>query len=197
MIWLLNCPRFLQRTIAAGFVILIGASIAFGATVAVSSLFETRNSINDKRQLLGRLQSIAKQLPVAIEETAASNQAASQEFLSGESETLIRANLQQRFNQIAGTQKLSVISVGNAPDFTRNEITYTGLQANVSGNIANLHKTLLALESSRPILFITNLTIRSTDGLSTQAPVAEPILVAQLRLYGALRPETMDKEAAE
>ncbi|MEX3012097.1 type II secretion system protein GspM [Hoeflea sp. TYP-13] len=197
MIWLLNSSKAVQRTLAIGILLLALSGIALTITGALTSVIRAQNSLDEKRQLLGHLQMITKQLPLVAEQTAASNEAASREFLSGESESLIRANLQQRFKQIASAQRVSVISVGNAPDFVRNEVTYAGLQANLSGSIENLHKTLLALESSKPILFVTKLTVRSTDGLSLKKPVAEPVLVAQLRLYGALRPTTPGEEATE
>ncbi len=197
MIWLMNSHWMLQRAIAIGLVLLVASILALLAYSAVASLSQKHTEVDTKRQLLGRLQQIAEQLPVAIAETSRANQTAYDAFLSGESETLIRAELQQRFKQIANTQRVSVISVGNAPDFERDAISYAGLQANMSGTIANLHNTLLTLESSSPLLFITQLTIRSTDPLATREPVAEPVLMTQLRLYGAIRPVSEEAERAQ
>ena len=165
-------------------------ALAVGTLSAgISSVRASEEAVTQKRLLLGRLHAIIERLPAELEHTRQSNLAASEEFLSGDSETVIRASLQQKFTQVASSQSLAVVSVGNAPDIIRQQVTYAGLQDNVTGSIAALQKTLLALESTKPVLFVTKLTVRSTDQLALQKPVAEPVLVAQLRLYGALKPQ--------
>ncbi|MDA4848842.1 type II secretion system protein GspM [Hoeflea poritis] len=190
MIWLLNSPRGLRRAVALGIVFGAICAAGFVAAGAFASLRHSNQSVIEKRELLGRLQSIANRLPEEIRNTALAEEAASDEFLSGESETVIRAGLQQQLKQTANAQHLNVISVGNAPDLGRDNLTYVGLQANVTGTIASLQKTLFALETAKPVLFVTKLTVRSTDQMALRAPVAEPVLVAQIRLYGALKPES-------
>ncbi len=190
MIWILNRPARTRQLLALGIALVLSGAIvllfAFGASIVVQKY----NRIDEQRTLLGQLNYIIDQMPNAQQMQAIQNETGSTvDFLRGPSETVIRANLQQRFKQMASEQKVNVISVGNAPDFTKGGIAYVGLQANVSGTIEGLHHTFLALESAQPLLFLTKLTVRSTGGISDQAPTSNPVLIAQLRLYGALQPQ--------
>ena len=111
-------------------------------------------------------------------------------FLSGQSETIIRADLQKRFMSAASSHDVGVISVGNAPNFVKDEVNYAGLQANVSGTIEHLQQLLIELETTNPILFISELTIRAPDTDRRASTRVAPRLEAQMRVYGALRPDS-------
>tara|TARA_R110000744_G_scaffold70754_4_gene142856 strand:+ start:332 stop:931 length:600 start_codon:yes stop_codon:yes gene_type:complete len=189
MIWILNSSQSVRRILAIAIMVFVAGSLFLLLWLGVSDLYQKNDLVIEQRILLGQLQKTINRLPLLEEQQATILASRSDgDFLEGSSKTVIRAELQQRFKQIAGAQKVNVISVGDAPEFIKSEVIYIGLQANVSGTIESLHRAFLALESAQPLLFITRLTVRSTGGLSQQASISEPVLIAQLRLYGALRP---------
>ncbi len=188
MIRLLNSSLAVRRSVVIAILTAITGAVCLVMAVAGTGLYQSHAAIEEKRRLLGRLEAVSEQLPLAMRAAPAGG-GPNDGFLNGDSEPVIRATMQQQFQSIAAAQGLGVMSVGKAPDFVRNDVTYAGLQANVSGSVASMHRTLMALEMAQPMLFVTHLTVRSPDGLSKRQPVAEPVLVAQLRIYGALRPD--------
>lgn len=197
MTWLLNTSATLRRAIALAVLVMVIAVMALAIMAASAHFIQAHQTIEDKRRTLGRLQAVRAQLPRAIEAmaTRASDESG---FLKGETEAVIRARMQQQFQSIADAQRVNVMSVGKAPDFIKEEVNYAGLQANIAGTHENLHRLLLALEIARPMLFVTYLTVRSPDALANRTPTRDPILTAQLRVYGALSPDDADPgEAAQ
>ncbi len=196
MIRILNSSLAVRRSIVIGILAAIIGSLWLMVFAAGTQLMQSHAAVQEKRRLLGRLEAVSEQLPLAMQASPA-NKERGGGFLTGDSEPVIRAAMQQQFQSIAAAQGLGVMSVGKAPDFVRNDVTYAGLQANVSGTVASMHRTLMALEMAQPMLFVTHLTVRSPDGLSNRKPIAEPVLVAQLRVYGALRPDIAGSREAK
>jgi len=196
MIWLLNRPAAVRRALAVTLLATVMIAVLATAYFAASGLERARASIVEQRVLLGRLQVAVKQFSLEEARLQVPAQDISFSFLSGDSEPVIRAELQQRFKTAAMRYRVGVVSVGDVPNFEKEGISYTGLQANISGTIESLQKLLLELETSTPILFIPQITIRSTENHNTrQRQIREPQLIAQLRLYGALRPEITVSES--
>ncbi len=189
--WLLNSPLATRRAIAIAIMAVAILVLALLAASASANLMQVHRGIDEKRQMLGRLEAITAQLPRAME-AATPETPLDDGFLRGDSDAVIRASMQQQFQSIAGAQRVTVMSVGKAPDFVKNDVTYAGLQANVSGTVESMHRMLLALEVAQPMLFVTHLTVRSPDALGNRPPAAEPVLIAQLRVYGALRPDLVE-----
>ena len=190
MINLLNSPLAVRRTIALLVLLAFLGLMIVTAAFAVFSIENAHNAIREQRLALGRLQSAISQMSNWNDSSDLVDSSASFGFLDGPSETIIRADLQKRFMVAAAGHQVGVISVGNVPNFVRNQVNYAGLQANVSGTIEQLHSLLIELETTNPILFITELTIRAPGSLDSAPTRVAPRLEAQLRIYGALRPDS-------
>lgn len=189
MINLINSPPAVRRTIALLVLLVLVGLIVTTGIVAVLSIEKAHTEIREQRLALGRLQSAISQMSNWNDSSDLVNSSASFGFLDGQSETIIRADLQKRFMTAATGQQVGVISVGNVPNFIKNQVNYAGLQANVSGTIEQLQKLLIELETTNPILFITELTIRAPQSFDSKRSRVAPQLEAQLRVYGALRPD--------
>ncbi|GKX35735.1 MAG: hypothetical protein MnENMB40S_33530 [Rhizobiaceae bacterium MnEN-MB40S] len=196
MIRLINSPLTVRRIVALLVLLTLVGVIIMTGLAAFLSVGNAHTAIHEQRIALGRLQSAISQMSHWNDSSRLVNSGASFGFLDGLSETIIRADLQKRFMAAAADHRVNVISVGNVPNFIKNAVNYAGLQANVSGTIGELQQLLIELETTSPILFITEMSIRAPNSSSRTPPRVEPPLEAQLRVYGALRPDS-EQEAEQ
>jgi len=189
MTGLINSPLAVRRMVASLVLVILVGLIVMTGVLASLSVGSARMAIHEQRVALGRLQSAISQMSDWNYSSGLLKSEASFGFLSGQSETIIRADLQKRFMAAAASHQIGVISVGNVPNFLKNQVNYAGLQANISGTIEQLQQLLIELETTNPILFITELTIRAPASFNSEQPSTAPQLEAQLRVYGALRPD--------
>ncbi|MCI5075342.1 type II secretion system protein GspM [Oricola sp.] len=188
MIRLLNAPLVVQRGVALGILATVLTLLLGSASAVHFALADKRASIIDKRMLLGRLNAVEARfgaLPSAGEALAGDDLRL---FLTGPSEAVVRATLQQDFNEMAARSGADVTSVGNAPDLNKTGVVYVGIQANVAAETGELLKLLSSLEITSPVLFIPKLVIRSTDPRQVSATAGEIPLSVQIQVYGALEP---------
>ncbi|TGQ73015.1 general secretion pathway protein GspM [Mesorhizobium sp. M00.F.Ca.ET.186.01.1.1] len=183
---ILNSRLLLRRSLAvaiAGLCALLAGWLLFAALGSVAS---ARSDIDDKRATLGQIDAVvalAKTMEASAPPPAASGRG---EFLSGDSEAIIRGGLQTRLNAIATSNKVVVLSAGNAPALNENGVAYLGLRANVSGTLEGVHGFMLSLETTLPVLFIRETTLRVTNVAPSEAPNVEPEIFAEVLFYGAL-----------
>lgn len=192
---LLNATTAVRRSvaivIAMGLVLLSG----FILWAACSHIAAIQAQIVEKRTILGNLNTVVelanqsgKASPAELADADADS-----EFLTGASEAVIRGALQSRFNAIASSSGAVVLSAGNAPALEQDGTSYIGLRANLSGPWESVHNTILALESSRPVLFIREASLRSTETTTAPNQTVEPEVFAEILFYGALRTSTLFK----
>jgi len=176
--------RSLTLAIAAIGVLLAGWLIF----AALGSVASASADIDQKRETLGQIQAVvalAKTMEASAPPAAATGNG---EFLSGESEAVIRGTLQTRLNAIAASNKVVVLSAGNAPSLNEGGVAYLGLRANVSGTLEGVHGFMLSLETTLPVLFIREATLRTTNVAPSAVPSVEPEIFAEVLFYGALPP---------
>ena len=97
---ILNTSPPLRRLIALALAVVAACLCAWVAFAAFDSVASARAGIEEKRELLGQLQNVAA-LAKRLDSDASPVAAATPEFLTGESEAIIRGGLQKRLNAIA------------------------------------------------------------------------------------------------
>ncbi|CDX21252.1 General secretion pathway protein M [Mesorhizobium plurifarium] len=185
---ILNSRLLVRRSLAlaiAALCVLVAGWLIFAALGSVAS---ANADIDQKRETLGQIEAVvalAKTMEASAPPAAA---AGNGEFLSGESEAVIRGTLQTRLNAMASANKVVVLSAGNAPALTEDGVAYLGLRANVSGTLEGVHGFMLSLETTLPVLFVREATLRVTNVAPSEAPNVEPEIFAEVLFYGALPP---------
>lgn len=182
---ILNAPVLVRRSLAIGLAVIAVALASWVVFLALGSIETAKAEVDQKRETLGQLQAIVA-LAKTIDASAMPAPAGAQgEFLTGESEAVIRGGLQTRLNALAASNKVTVLSAGNAPALNEDGVSYLGLRANVSGSLEAVHGFMLNLETTLPVLFVREATLRTTNTSPTQT--AEPEIFAEVLFYGALR----------
>ncbi|MBZ9768412.1 type II secretion system protein M [Mesorhizobium sp. CA6] len=184
---ILNSRLLVRRSLAlaiAAFGVLVTGWLIFAALGSVAS---ANAGIHQKRETLGQIEAVVA-LAKTMEASAPPAAAGNGEFLSGESEAVIRGTLQTRLNAIAASNKVVVLSAGNAPALNEDGVAYLGLRANVSGTLEGVHGLMLGLETTLPVLFVREATLRVTNVAPSEAPNVEPEIFAEVLFYGALPP---------
>lgn len=183
---ILNAPPLFQRALA---IALLLAAMAVGGCLlfmAANSIASVRADIEQKRETLGQIKAVIALAKTVENSTTPVATSANKEFLSGDSEAIIRGTLQTRLNAMAASNGVSVLSAGNAPALTEDGVSYLGLRANVSGTLESVHGFLLSLETTLPVLFVREATIRTTNPSTSQTAASE--IFAEVLFYGALQP---------
>jgi general secretion pathway protein M len=185
---------WLRRAVFAG-VNAAAAALVVGALVLPAcDFFAARDArIAEQRALLARLQGVVAQearIQAMAGETDAQAQAG--EFLRGANEGVVSADLQTRLKTVAEGAGARLRSVQALPANTRDEIRYIGSRMELTGSIQAIQRTIHAVESGKPYLFVTAATIKSSPMMQQAASAQEPVVDAQLDLYGAVQPEGRD-----
>ncbi|MER9934319.1 type II secretion system protein GspM [Mesorhizobium sp. M0088] len=183
---ILNTRPLVRRLIALALAAVTACVLAWVAFAALDSVASAQAGIEEKRELLGQLQSVAA-LAKRLDSAAAPVAAANPEFLTGESEAIIRGGLQTRLNAIAAANGVSVLSAGNAPVLNEADVDFIGLRASFSGPLEGIHNAVLAIETSLPVLFIREATLRTTDVGPAAGRTGDPELFAEVLFYGPLQ----------
>ena len=72
------------------------------------------------------------------------------------------------------------------PVKTVDQIRYSGSRIEIFGSLQSIAKTVHAVESSKPYLFITGAAVKSPPPLR-QGASEEPVVQAQLDVFGAVQ----------
>ena len=183
---ILNTRPTIRRLIALAIAVVAACVSAWLVFAALDSVASAQAGIEEKRELLGQLQSVAA-LAKRLDSAASPEAAANPEFLTGGSEAIIRGGLQTRLNAIAAANGVSVLSAGNAPVLSEAGVDFIGLRANLSGPLEGIHNAILAIETSLPVLFIREATLRTTDVGPAAGRTGDPELFAEILFYGPLQ----------
>ncbi|MER9071068.1 type II secretion system protein GspM [Mesorhizobium sp. M0902] len=185
---ILNARPMVRRLIALAIAAAAACIAGWVVLMAFDSVTSARAGIEEKREMLGQLQAVAA-LAKRLDSAAASDPAAAtnSEFLTGESEAVIRGALQTRLNAIAALKGVTVLSAGNAPALSEAGVDFIGLRANLSGPREGVHNAILAIETSLPVLFIREATLRTANVGPAAGRTADPELFAEILFYGPLQ----------
>ena len=183
---ILDTRPLVRRLIALALAAVTACVLAWVVFAALDSVASAQAGIEEKRELLGQLQSVAA-LAKRLDSAASPVVAANPEFLTGESEAIIRGGLQKRLNAIAVANGVSVLSAGNAPVLSEAGVDFIGLRANLSGPLEGIHNAVLAIETSLPVLFIREATLRTTDVGPAAGRTGNPEIFAEILFYGPLQ----------
>lgn len=156
--------------------------------IAVSSLTGLRADIREKRETIGRLQAIVDLKPALMRESASALPTEREDFLEGDSEAVVRGNMQTHLTRIVSDQNANLLSVSNVPELEIDGARYVGIRADLSGTVDAVHNAIFAIETSKPLIIReASIWLSGPDQLpgATQAPQ----ISAQIRIYGALRPD--------
>lgn len=184
---LLNASTAVRRSAAMALALALALIVGLIFWTACGHIAAIQAQIVEKRTILGNLNAIVELANRSGTSSPAERADADPEFLTGASEAVIRGALQARFNAIASTTGATVLSAGNAPALEQDGMSYVGLRANLSGPWESIHNTVLALESSRPVLFIREASLRATETATVPNQAVEPEVFAEVLFYGALR----------
>ncbi|WP_334364374.1 type II secretion system protein GspM [Bradyrhizobium sp. AZCC 1578] len=154
----------------------------------VCTLFADReNRIEEQRKVLMRLAAIAAQA-ANVQSIASDTNAQMQggEFLVGSNENVISADLQTKLKAMAEAGGAKLRAVQALPVKTVDQIRYSGSRIEISGSLQSIVRTVHAIESSKPYLFIAGATLRSPPP-PRQGASEEPAVQAQLDIFGAVQ----------
>ncbi|RWF70030.1 MAG: general secretion pathway protein GspM, partial [Mesorhizobium sp.] len=158
---ILNARPMVRRVIAVAIAAAAVCVTSWVVFLALDSVAVAKAEIEEKREILGQLQAVAA-LARRLDSASDPATGTDPEFLTGESEAVIRGGLQTRLNAIAAANGVTVLSAGNAPALSEAGVDFIGLRANFSGPLEGVHNAILAIETSLPVLFIREATLRTT-----------------------------------
>jgi hypothetical protein len=161
--------------------------LAAGTLVPIYQLLADRDTqIAEKQALLARFQVMAAREADIQAAGQPEGQPAHVEFLSGPNENVVSADLQARLKAIADRSRVKIRSIQSQPAKTSGTLLYVCAQLTIYGTLQHTQSAIYEIESSKPILFITNATIRLVaSGASVNTP-DEPTIEARLDVAGAL-----------
>jgi hypothetical protein len=172
----------------------VGLTIFFAGVLPVSELFaEREQEILQQRKALARLRAVAaREADVRSQSSAAALDDG--EFLTGKTDGAIGADLQARLKRMVETAGAKLRSVRPMPPRTEAQMRYIGSHIEVLGSIAAVQRTVHAIESAKPYLFVTGGTIRLSPTVGQGAGMPqEPAIEAQLDVFGAVRIEAPER----
>jgi Type II secretion system (T2SS), protein M subtype b len=182
---LVNAPLRIQKLIAGGLLLLLGAISGGLIWLSVATVSASRDRLTDLREQAGKLTQLAAMKngmqPMNLDATAAADQ---QLFLEAESLTIGRATLQSNIDAIAQSNNLLLASAGSVPDIDEKGIKLIGLRIDMSGSYEAIQKAIIDIETVKPPLLVRELTLRLTSGEAGDRPVE---LAAQVKIFGAFR----------
>jgi hypothetical protein len=163
----------------------IGLAIALGCIVPLGELIAERDrEIAHKRAALARLKAVAAHPP-----TAGKTPIEDGEFLPGKTDGAIGAELQGRLKAIAQAAGAKVRSIRSLQPKVDGRSRYVGSHIEVFGSIVAIHRAIHAVESAKPYLFVTSGTIRLAPPVGPAGTPREPLIEAQLDIFGVMRTE--------
>jgi general secretion pathway protein M len=111
------------------------------------------------------------------------------EFLAAANEGAANAALQARLKTMTEAAGARVRSVQGLPAKNDGQIRYIGAKIDLYGTLGAVHKAIHAVESGKPYLFVSAASVRLSPSISAQAVTTEPVVDAQLDVFGAVQME--------
>jgi Type II secretion system (T2SS), protein M subtype b len=107
------------------------------------------------------------------------------EFLAGDSDLVLQANLQTAVSRIAQTSGVRIQSARKLPDRARPPLKLAGIGINLTTDIGTLQKLLHAIEASRPYLFVESADLAPL-GQTASASGGSPLIEVRLDVFAAI-----------
>ena len=188
-------PPLASRLTALGILIaLIAVAWLAVARPVIDRYAGYRETVTQAEENLPRLNRLAVMAPM-LESRIASlrrNPSARRRELSGATDALAAADLQNRVSSVAGRHKVVLRSTQILQPAEEEGFRRIGIRIAMEGNTATLHKIFYALESSPTLMFLDNVEIRSRSGgrvrrKANGASAPEDILTVRFDLFGYTR----------
>jgi hypothetical protein len=160
----------LSRLAALALLLLVAAILVGGLIAPLAAhVSALREEIGRQRELLARFEIYAANENAAEAEAARSEAAkASGIFLAGETDALRTANLQAQIRGIAETRGVRLASARGEPPQDRDGLRLTSVQAEFDADLRQLQAILIAVEASRPHLFLQSIQVAPAGGYRSQ-----------------------------
>ena len=180
--------------LAAVFLLIV--AIVAGYSLVLEPIFtgygETGRKIDEAREQLSHYQRLAAARPILEKQMlqAATQQTSQGYYLSGSTDALAAAGLQDRVNALIQDNGGSLHSIQPMPGSDEQGFRRITLRVLMSAPVETLFETLYALEAGTPILFVENLDIQSrlvrrrSNQASLQAVSDAPLLRVGFDLSG-------------
>jgi hypothetical protein len=169
--------------------VVTGLAIVLACVVPVSDLFADRDrEVLQQRVTLARLQAVASR-EASVRSQAKQTALGEGEFLAGKTDGAIGADLQTRLKVMVEAAGARLRSVRPLQPKTGAQIRYIGSHIELFGPIATIHRAIHAIESAKPYLLVVGGTIRLAPPSGPVGMPQEPVVEAQLDVFGAVRIE--------
>ena len=172
--------------------LVVGLVVTFTCILPVKEFFADRDQeIIEQRRMLARFRAVAAQETVvrAAAKDAATDQG---EFLLGKNEGVVGADLQTRLKGMVETSGAKLRSVRTLQAETQGQTKYIGSRIELYGPLATIHRTIYAIETAKPYLFVRSAAIKLAPPIGQVGIPQEPLLEAQLDIFGAVRIEARE-----
>jgi hypothetical protein len=151
------------------------------------------SGVEESEALLQRYSEIARSrqsLQMQLDQLVA-RQAASGIYLSGNTDALAAAALQDIVNKAIGSSGGTLRSVQILPAKADGDFKWVGVRVQMTSSIVQLARSLYALEAGKTVLFVDNLDVSNRRARRRRGADQDenPTLLIRLDLYGYLRPE--------
>jgi hypothetical protein len=162
-------------------------AILFGCIVPLGSLLDDRDrEIAHQRAALARLKAVAAR---EVQPAGKGTPIEDGEFLTGKTDGAIAAELQARLKGIAQAAGAKVRSIRSLQPKADGRSRHVGAHIEILGPIAAIHRAIHAIETAKPYLFVTGGTIRLVPPAGSAGKPHEPLIEAQLDIFGVMRME--------
>ncbi len=178
--------------------LVLSAGVAFALYVFVvapiaAGYAETDAAVTQATELLERYRRVAAGRPALQQRLDAlkSRQSEIGTYLSGETDALAGAELQELVNATVATGGGGLRSVQILPVKADSGFRRIGVRVQMTASIAQVLRVLHGLEAGSTLLFVDNLEVsnRRARRRRNQPVQMDPTLLVRLDLFGYLRPE--------
>jgi general secretion pathway protein M len=190
----MELPGWISRLAAVSLLVgLAATAYVFVVPPLVAGYVGDREALADARERLGRYRRIAATRPDLQAQIDAMEErgAARGNYLTGRTDALAAAELQNRVKKIIETNGGKLRSIQTVPGKADGGFQRVTIRVQLAAPIDSLHRIIYALEAEKPFLFLDNIDIGNRRrGRRKKAPDdADPALTVRFDLFGYLQPE--------
>jgi general secretion pathway protein M len=181
--------KTMSRVAAVGLLAAVFAILVLGVAKPIVHRFqELAQAIDEQRQQREQYGAIAAQAAnVRLLEQQRQAELALGEFLTGDSEIAMQANLQTAVTGMAQASGLRIRSARKLPERERPPFRLIGMGINLTADIESVQKILYAIETARPYLLVEAADISPLGGANP--PPGRRMLEVRLDIFAAPRRE--------
>ncbi len=151
----------------------------------VASIDEGAEQIETRRSLLARYLAVGgNEERVKAAHNRISKLSTGREIFKAKSRSIAAALLQSRLKSLAATNRLTVHSATPLPASHKKKARLIGVRVSLSGGLRQIHRTIHAIESNVPYMFIEAAQLRQQSRGRQTAGTPQIAMTAQLDVYG-------------